>query len=278
MIIQHNILKGAVMPSEKTLTREAVIQAVVKALRPVDYVHALYEGGAAAFRRIDEWSDIDLYIIVDENRVEETFQACEDALASLSGIQQKYEIPQTGWPGVYQAFYKLENTSEYLIIDLAILTPNSQEKFLEPEIHGNAVFHLNKNNSIKLPHLDTEAFAGKLHARALRLKQRFRMFNIFVQKEINRGNTLEAIDLYHVVTLASLIEALRIKHNPLHHDFKLRYAHYELPEGVVKRLESLSFVKDQKDLQEKYTEASKWFSETISEINCDQIERRGRSA
>jgi len=257
------------MPSEKTLAREAVIQAVVKALRPVDYVHALYEGGAAAFRRIDEWSDIDLYIIVDENRVEEIFQACEDALTSLSEIQQKYEVPQTGWSGVYQAFYRLKNTSEYLIIDLAILTPNSQEKFLEPEIHGNAVFHLNKNNSIKLPHLDTEAFAGKLHARALRLKQRFRMFNIFVQKEINRGNTLEAIDLYHVVTLASLIEALRIKHNPLHHDFKLRYAHYELPEGVVKRLESLSFVKDQKDLQEKYNQATRWFSETISEINCD---------
>jgi len=257
------------MPSEKMLTREAVIQALVKALRPMDYVHALYEGGAAAFRRIDEWSDIDLYIIVDENRVDETFQACEDAFTSMSGIQQKYAVPQTGWPGVHQAFYRLKNTSEYLIIDLAILTPSSQEKFLEPEIHGNAVFHLNRNNGVELPHLDTVAFAGKLRARARRLKERFRMFNIFVQKEINRGNTLEAIDLYNVVTLASLIEALRIKHNPLHYDFKLRYVHYELPEGVVKRLESLSFVKDQKDLQEKYDEASRWFSEAISEINCD---------
>jgi len=269
MIIQHNILKGAAMTSAKTLTRETVIQAIVKALRPVDYVHALYEGGAAAFRRIDEWSDIDLYIIADDNRVDETFQACEDAFTSLSGIQQKYEVPQTSWPGVHQAFYRLRNTSEYLIIDLAILTPNSQEKFLEPEIHGNAVFHLNRNNSVKLPHIDTAAFAGKLHARARRLKERFRMFNMFVQKEINRVNTLEAIDSYHVITLASLIEALRIRHNPLHYDFKLRYVHYELPEEVVKRLEFLSFVKDQKDLQEKYNEASKWFSETISEIKCD---------
>ena len=266
------------MSKEKALIREAVVQAVSKALRPLDYVHAFYEGGAAAFGRIDDWSDVDLYIIADEDRVDAIFQVCEDAFASLSGIRQKYDVPQTGWPSVYQAFYRLKNTSEYLIIDLAVLTPNSREKFLEPEIHGNAVFHLNRNNEIKLPHLDTRAFVEKLCARVQRLKERFSMFNVFVQKEINRGNTLEAVDLYHVVTLASLIEALRIKHNPLHYDFKLRYVHYELPEGVVKRLEPLSFVKDMKDLQEKYNEASKWFSETISEISRDEMKRRSRSA
>ena len=90
------------------------------------------------------------------------------------------------------------------------------------------------------------------------------MFNNFVQKELNRGNYLEAIELYHAFTLASLVEVLRIKYNPLHHDFKMRYVHYELPKGIVQKLTNLSFSKDEKDLQEKYDEASRWFQEIIS--------------
>ena len=49
------------------LTRERVIQTLVVALKPLDYVHAFWEGGAAALNRIDEWSDIDLYLDVDDD-------------------------------------------------------------------------------------------------------------------------------------------------------------------------------------------------------------------
>ncbi|MCJ7431593.1 hypothetical protein MUO83_10340 [Candidatus Bathyarchaeota archaeon] len=99
------------------------------------------------------------------------------------------------------------------------------------------------------------------------------MFNNFVQKEINRGNSLEALDLYYGLTLATLVEALRIKHKPIHYDFKMRYVHYELPPDTIKKLERLYFVKDPKDLQEKYHEATKWFRETISNIDRRETEK-----
>jgi hypothetical protein len=98
------------------------------------------------------------------------------------------------------------------------------------------------------------------------------MFNNFVQKEINRGNSLEALDLYRGLTLATLVEALRIKHNPLHHGFKMRYIHYELPHETIKKLEHLYFVKDQRDLQRKYREAAKWFHKVTSTIDRKKIE------
>jgi hypothetical protein len=94
-----------------------------------------------------------------------------------------------------------------------------------------------------------------------------------VQKEINRGNSLEAIDLYHNLTLATLIEILRIKHNPLHYDFRMRYVHYELPSDVIKKLESLYFVRDEKDLQKKYNEAVEWLQEIMSNINQKELEK-----
>jgi hypothetical protein len=251
---------------EKMLTRNIIIQTLEKALKPLDYVHAFWEGGAIAFNRIDRWSDIDLYAAVDDSKVDEAFLEIEKTLKTLSPIRQKLEVPQLPWPGISQAFYKLENASEYLLIDFAVIKLSAPDKLLEPEIHGDIVFYFNKKDRIKIPKLDKNAFAEKLHARVERLKVRFELFNSFAQKEINRGNSLEAIDVYQTLTLATLVEALRIKHNPFHYNFRIRYVHYELPSKIVKKLEHLYFVKNEKDLQEKYREASKWFHEAISEI------------
>ncbi len=135
--------------SEKRATREAIIRTLIKEFEPLDYVHAFYEGGAAAFDRIDDWSDIDLYVVVDDEKVEETFLRAEKALESLSKIEQKLRTPQLPWPGVFQTFYKLEKASEFLLVDLAVLKLSSLEKFLEPHIHGHVVFFFNKNNIVK---------------------------------------------------------------------------------------------------------------------------------
>jgi len=255
------------MTNGNRLTRNIIIQTLTHALKPINYVHAFWEGGAAAFDRIDEWSDIDLYLVVDDEKVEEIFPIFENALSSLSPIKQKYIVQHRPESGIFQAFYKLEDASEYLIIDLAVFKLSSPEKFLEPEIHGNAVFYFNKTNKIKLPSLDKNAFAKKLKKRLERLKANFDMFNNFVQKEINRGNYLEAIDLYRVITLASITEALRIKHNPVHHDFRMRYIHYELPSEAIKKLKHFFFVEDDRELQKKYHEATEWFHDITSEID-----------
>lgn len=255
------------MTKKNRLTRDTIIQTLANALEPLDYVHSFWEGGAAAFDRIDEWSDIDLYLVVDCKKVNKTFLTVEKALKSLSSIKQKYEVSHSPSSGLFQAFYRLNDASDYLIIDLAVLKLDSPDKFLEPEIHGNVVFYFSKSDKIKLPSLDKKVFTKKLEERLKRLQARFDMFNNFVQKEINRGNYLEAIDLYHGLTLATLVEALRIRYNPVHHDFKLRYIHYELSPETIKRLNRLYFVRDEEDLQEKYREAIKWFHEIVSDIN-----------
>lgn len=266
------------MTNKKGLTRNLIIQTLIEALEPLDYVYAFYEGGAVAFQRIDEWSDIDLYLVVDDEKVTEAFLAVENALKSLSPIRQKLETPQLPWPGISQIFYRLEDASEYLIIDFAVLKLSAPEKLLEPEIHGKAIFYFNKNNQVKPLPLDKEAFSKKLYARLERLKTRFDMFNNFVQKEISRGNYLEAMEFYYAFTLATLIEVLRIKHNPFHYDFRMRYVHYELPPEIIEKLEHLYFVKDEKDLQEKYHEATNWFNKTISNIDLREIGRRIRTS
>ncbi|MDH5450824.1 MAG: hypothetical protein OEX77_08005 [Candidatus Bathyarchaeota archaeon] len=261
------------MMNENRLTRNIIIQTLVNALEPLDYIHAFWEGGAAALNRIDEWSDVDLYLVVEDKKVDETFLAVEEALKSLTPIKQKYDVPHPPESGLFQAFYKLEGASEYHIIDLAVLTLGSPEKFLEPEIHGDAVFFFNKSGKVKARPLDEKAIIGKLLKRLERLRTRFDVFNSFVQKEINRGNYLEAMDFYRVLTLASLVDALRMKYSPIHHDFRTHHIHYEIPSEEIGKLKRLFFVKDEKDLQEKYHEGTKWFHKIMSEINRKEIEK-----
>ena len=62
-------------------------------LQPLPYVHAFWEAGATAFNRIDEWSDIDLYIVVDDAAaVSETFLIVEKTLTALSPIRLRHEV------------------------------------------------------------------------------------------------------------------------------------------------------------------------------------------
>ena len=255
------------MSKNGKLKRKKIIQVLVKALEPIDYIHAFWEGGAAAFNRVDEWSDIDIYLVVDKNKVEEAFLAVEDALKSLTEIKQKYDIKQTSWPGIFQAFYRLEGTTEYMIIDLAVLTINAPDKLLEPEIHGKAVFYFNKLRKIKPPPVNKKELLRKMRQKLEKIHARYHMFNNFVQKEINRRNHIEAIYLYHRLTLDMLNDILRIKYSPFHYDFKTRYIHYELPPEIIEKLKPLYFIEDENDLQQKYEKANKWIDEVVKEVN-----------
>jgi len=104
-------------------------------------------------------------------------------------------------------------------------------------------------------------FAGKRRERLAWLRNRFEIFAVFVEKELNRGNSLEALEMYRQFVLDPLVEALRMEHGPFHHGFRTRYTHDELPRQFVRNLEGLSFARDADDLRRKCREASEWFRE-----------------
>jgi len=257
----------------RKLSRESIVQVMTEALEPLSYVHAFWEAGATAFNRIDEWSDIDLYIVVDDDKVPTTFQVVEQALTRLSPIQLTHEVTWPPASGVSQKFYRLDKVSEFLLVDIAVMTLGAPDKFLVREIHGDAVFLFNKQDSVQIPPLDSEAFIRGLLERRRRLRERVELFGPFVQKEILRGNKLEALEFYRALVIQSLVEALRMRYGPMHYDFRMRYVYRELPPDVVRRLETLAFVKDLEDLAAKYLEARAWFDKAIEEIDETQIRR-----
>jgi len=245
------------------VTREDIVMAVRDAVEPLSYVHAFWENGAVSFGRRDRYSDVDANLFVDEGMEAKTFEAVEKAILSLSPISLRY-VPKNKDLGVSQTYYRLERADEFHILDLAIFNPKCSDLYLDPERNGRAVFHFNKEGGVKVAHLDEAAFSKEVADAFERCRARFEMFNNFVEKEIGRGNPLEAMDYYYSITLSTLLTLLRIRLNPHHYDFRMRYVYYELTRRELDRLERLYFVKDVHDLKVKHSEATAWAKELLA--------------
>ena len=196
------------------LRREQILDALRLALEPRESVLAMWEGGAAAFERLDAWSDIDLMVTVKDDCVGETFAAIEQTLAALSPIDLKYTPPQLPWPGIFQTFYRLRDAGPYLLVDAAVLQESAPEKLLTPEIHANAVVYFDKAGVVQSPPFDWTGWQERMRERLATLRMIFDLFQSLTLKELNRGNWLEALSFYQGCTLRPLVEALRIRCQP----------------------------------------------------------------
>lgn len=262
------------MENTNRINRDDVTAAVARALEPLDYVYAMWEGGAVAFDRVDEWSDIDICVSAEDDRVEEPFAVVEQALESIAPIELKYEVKGPKLGEYVQAFYRLEGGGPYMLIDFAVFKHSAKDKLLEPELHGKARWHFNKNGAVTVPELDRDAFMKKVAASLESLPGRVDMFAAFIPKEIRRGNLVAAVDFYQRFLLGALAQALRLKYNPARYDFGVRYVYHDLPPEVVKRFEGLYVVRDADDLGSKYEAARRWFEETMRSISMDEVAGR----
>jgi predicted nucleotidyltransferase len=257
------------MLSLTNLTKKQIMTALCSALEPLETTYAIWEGGAAAFGRVDEWSDLDILVDVDDEHVEDTLIVIEETLTRLSPIEIKYVVPQPTWHGHSQIFYRMRDTNKFQLIDLVVIKHSNPNKFLQPELHGKAIVYFDKSGVVQSSPLSRQELALKLKDRLEALKITFDLFQILTIKELNRGNLIEALNFYHNFTLRPLVEVLRIPHQPTRHGFYTRYIYYDMPAEVLKKLESLFFIADGDDLAAKRQIAEDWFYETIEQIRLE---------
>jgi hypothetical protein len=262
------------MTNSAGINRDEITRAVAAAIEPLDYVYAMWEGGAVAFDRVDEWSDIDICVSAEDGRIEEPFPVVEKALASIAPIDLKYEVTGPKLGEYVQAFYRLKGAGPYLLIDFAVFKHSARDKLLEHEIHGNSRFHFNKGGAVAVPALDREAFMKRVAKTLVDLPVKMDMFVAFIPKEVYRGNVVAGVDFYRRFLLGGLAQVLRLKYAPARYDFGLRYVYHDLPPDEVKRFEDLYMVRDADDLLEKYRSAKSWFEETIESLDIADIEKR----
>lgn len=242
---------------------------VHNALAALPWTHALWEGGSAAFGRADQWSDVDLQVDVDDDKVAETFDAVEAALATVATVDLVFVVPEPAWHGHSQRFYRFADAPPWLMLDLCVIRHRNPGKFIEPELHGHARVLFDRAGLFhRPPPVDRNAMEQQARAKLAAVTVRFELFQPFVTKEVWREHPLDAWHFYQGLTLAPLITLLRMKHDPLRYDWSARYLHHLLPKAGAEKLTRLSYVGSPAELPARQTEAIAWFRELATELKA----------
>lgn len=249
--------------------RQKILEAILATLEPKDFVLALWQGGSAAHGSTDEWSDIDIQVIVEDDRVEETFDILEESLNTISKIRLKWRVPEPTWHGHSQCFYQLEEASPFLFIDFVVLQQSHPNHFLEVERHGELVIGFDKANLLVQPSLNRSEHFSKMQERLATLRKTFAFFQVIVKKEINRGYLVSAISNYHSYTLQPLVELLGIMYRPERYDFRTKYFYRDFPTEIIECVEPLYCVMNLADLASKQQQAEVLFAETLP--RCEEV-------
>jgi hypothetical protein len=249
-----------------TLTRPQLVGALQRALQAIDAVDAAWEGGSAAFDRDDALSDVDAVAVVADDAVDSTFALVEAALHALSPVALRYDVPGTA--GFAQRFYRLRDTSEFLVVDLVLMRRSDPLQFREVELHGHGRTWFDRRGVLVEVHLDAARDMELARARVPVLAAHFAMFQHVVTKERLRARSIDALRFYQSYTFGPLVEALRLLHCPQRRAFGPRYLRRDLPAAVCERLEALGYVRDLADLAVKHEQARHWFEACIERLQA----------
>lgn len=240
--------------------RNEVITQLRSATEPLLYVYAFWLEGADAYERADAYSDLDLWFDVDGEHLDEVMELCCHTLTELAALDIDFEEPHPS-PDIRQRMLHLRGSSPYLILDLC-LQRHGRSVALNPDADAAKVI-FDKTGVVRFE----ASPVCDLSAEVAALEKRFMLKKRWVDKELERANLIEALSAYHSFTLAPLVKLLRFKYCPAKADFGTKHLSYDLPAGVVARLEPLFSVTSLPDLGSKQAEAESWFKVLTTEIS-----------
>lgn len=246
--------------------RETILQAFVAELFPSDSVLAVWEMGSKAMGTADEYSDLDLQVLVADGATAEVRALVERALSQVRPFDLAFAMPQPTWHGHWQGFYRLLGTSPYLMVDLVIIEKSRPNWFLEPEIHGTPSILFDKQGLLVQEPTDAAAFAQRLADRIAFLDSSTELFHNLIDKELLRRRPVDAMSFYQGMLLPRLVEVLRMRHCPWRYNFGLRYLQRDLPAEAYEAVKTQLFVGSPSDLMAKKERTLYLFRNTLKEL------------
>ena len=229
------------------------------------YVNAMWLEGADGIGRVDEYSDIDFWFDVEKSHQESFLQECVAELAKLAPIDSRVDEIR---PVIAQSNIHLENTSEYLTLDICVQSH---------EIRGMEVTCYAENDIAELPYVlfdkkhiisfykyevDKEKISCDLEDSRNKLLQMGR-----VTKYIKRGQYLEAYMKYVENIVEPLVKTARLLHTPKHYEYGLCHISHHLPAEAVSELEPLYKMTSLEDIEKNLVTAKRLFENYEKKLN-----------
>lgn len=250
--------------------RPAIIERLVQELSACDFVLAAWLGGSEATGRTDEWSDIDMQILCEDERAEDTLAAVHRAADSFGPIVHRWRLAEPTWHGHSQEFSRVHGAGLFADLDIVVLQRSKPDRFLEPERHGTPVVLLDRGGFIQPASMDRAKHNKRMAGRLATLRDQVPLCQAILIKAIRRGLPAEAMSCYLRFALSPLVELLRMRHAPDVFDFGLRYLDRDLPADLRAQVESWSLPASLEQMKSYRAEIEALFGGTLDALDRGQ--------
>ena len=249
------------------IDRETIINLIRDRFISMNEVHAYWLEGADSLNAIDEYSDIDIWLDVEDGNEEMVFKIAEEELSKLGNLDFKFSVDHKH-PKIYQNYYHIEGTSEYLIIDFCIQSHSrdrDEVKFVEGDILEFPKVIFDKSAVITIleneEQIDIDLIKNLINEIIAKYKQHSR-----VLKYVYRNNYPEAFIYYLKYVADPLVELLRIKYTPKYHYLHFIHISNHIPKEEIRRIEYYYQISTLNDIRTKTIEAKDICNRLIEEI------------
>ncbi len=249
------------------IPRDTIIQTIKDGFIKDERVYALWLEGSDGTNTLDEYSDLDLVMDVEDGTEEGIFGRLEQMLGTLGELDLIVGPDRPG-PKLMYKVYHLENTAPTLLLDVTIQSHSRQFAFDRKNEYEVPKVLFDKAGVIQYRDsegMNAQTRRDKTYNRMKQLdgvfKQRIRAI-----KYVQRNHYLEAHAYYHKYVLNPLVELLRIRYTPLISDYYLVHISQHLPAEAVDQLEELYRNQSTSDISRNMERANAWFHTTYQEL------------
>jgi len=220
--------------TEKTMDL-AIIQEFKALLEPLAHVHAMWIAGSVADGYEDEFSDIDLFLEIDDKTHAKTYKIIEDFLESKGSLDVK--LGHSLQEPFTHRVYHIEGTNPYHFVEFTLHSRSDEYNPYAGNRHAVKVF--DKVGFLDQEKSDTTVSKDELQTRKESLLDKIEVGYISVEKEVIRGNFTDALHNFEFWLRTPMIEIIRIKHTPQKTGFDLKHGSRDLPKDALDDIEKL---------------------------------------
>lgn len=219
------------------LDRDYIIEYIKEYASSKDYVYAMWLEGADGLNLVDEYSDLDFWFDVEDSKRDIFIYDLVNHLSLIGKIDSRMD---QSTKDIYQSNIHLENTSEYLTIDLAAQNDSRDREdtcFTNGSITEVPLVIFDKKNIITY-HEPYEIDKDELKTVFEQKKNRILQYSR-VTKYIKRDQYLECFMEYEKQILKPIVTIARLIYTPDIYDYELCHISRHLPKNIVEEITQL---------------------------------------
>lgn len=239
--------------------RQEILAYLREKLEPHLHIHAFWLEGADARGTVDEFSDLDVWLDVEDGQEEIVLKQIEQCLSELGPLDLTHTVLHPH-PQIRQRFFHLTGTSEFLIIDVCIQSHSREVEFSSGDLVKT---FFDKSNVIRFGEtIEKINVLGEAKA----IQSQVMLYRIWVLKALRRGHWLEAMSYYHECILEPLARVLRLRYTPEKFEYSFKHFDQDLPEDVIRQLKTLTQIDSGERLESNLNQAVQWLNKTVQEM------------